>query len=165
MNQFSELRELEASAAVKRFCQTRYPGDLAPRMEHLWSRFLVTSQTAHWSMRGTKRVVMHAPQFHLLTSPWLTFTPQRVEELLAERDKLRAGLAPAPEVLTGLAMLAETSYDNPQWRRDAVDMARTISGPLVLGDAPPGMPERSSKAPARKALRSPGFSCWYPSCS
>ena len=125
-------RGLKASFAVKRFCRTRYPGDLAARMEPLWSKFLITSQTAHWSMRGTQRVVLSEPQFHMLTSPWLTFTPRRVEEILAERDKIRSGLKPAPEVLAGLTTLAETHFENPLWRRDAIDMARTIANRALL---------------------------------
>ena len=122
----------KADAAAKRFCQTRYPGDLAPRMEPLWSKLLVASQTVHWSMRGTSRVTTSEPQFHMLTSPWLTFTPQRLAELQAERGKLRSGLEPTPEVLAGLTTLAQTHYDNPFWRRDALDMARTIANRALL---------------------------------
>ncbi|MFV2066442.1 MAG: alpha-N-acetylglucosaminidase TIM-barrel domain-containing protein [Pirellulales bacterium] len=125
-------RGLEVSAAVKRFCRTRYPGDLAPRMEPLWSKLQVTSQTAHWSLRGTERVVLSEPQFHMLTSPWLTFTPLRLAELQAEREKLRSGLEPAPEVLAGLATLAEMHHGNSFWRRDALDMARTIANRALL---------------------------------
>lgn len=44
-------------------------------------------------------------------------------------------------------------------------MARIMSGPLVLGEAPCGMPLRSSKAPARKLLRTLELSFWKPICS
>ena len=39
-------------------------------------------------------------------------------------------------------------------------MARIMSGPVELGGTPSGIPERSSKAAARKLLRTLGLSFW-----
>ena len=127
-----QSRGLDSASAVKRFCRSRYPADLAQAMEPLWTKLLTVSQTAHWSMRGTERVVMSEPQFHLLTSPWLTFAPQRLAELKEERAKLHAGLAQAPQVLSGLAALTAQWHKDPLWQRDALDMARTIANRALL---------------------------------
>lgn len=54
-------------------------------------------------------------------------TPKRLAGLESNRRRMEPGLKQAPAVLSGLAGLADRWYDNPQWRRDALDMTRTAA--------------------------------------
>jgi hypothetical protein len=68
------------------------------------------------------------PQFRVITGGAMaSLTPARLAALEAEGKRIRPALEPVPEVLKALAGLAETSYENPLWRRDALDMARTVA--------------------------------------
>jgi len=122
-------RALDALAATERFCRTRYPESLAPRMTFLWTSMLAISQSENWSMRDAVRnLTFGAPQFHMLTGRvWKIFSPGCQESVEAGYGRIAAGLAPAPEMLAGLAELVETFYEDVQWRRDGLDMARTTA--------------------------------------
>ena len=100
--------ELELPAAVARYCRTRYAPELAGRMEKLWSGFLAASQLLHWfDNRGEGQVWFDEPQHRLLaTSAFLNLAPERLPRLQADLERFRTGLAPAPEVLAGLAEMA-----------------------------------------------------------
>lgn len=127
--------ELELPAAVARYCRTRYSPELAGRMEKPWSGLLAASQLLHWDdARGEGRIWFDEPQYRLLaTSAFLNLSPERLPRLRADLERFRAALTPAPEVLAGLAELAAGQND-PLWRRDALDMARTIANrALVAG--------------------------------
>ncbi len=127
-------RELDLPAATARYCRTRYPPELAGRMEKLWSGFLAASQLLHWfDDRGESQVWFGEPQYRgLATSAFLNLSPERLPKLDADRKRFRTGLAAAPEVLAGLAELAARHEDNPRWRRDALDMARTIANRALV---------------------------------
>ena len=134
--------ELALPAAVARYCRARYPPELAARMEKLWSRFLDASQLLHWfDNRGEAQVWFDEPQYRLLaTSAFLNLAPERLPRLRADLERFRTGLTPAPEVLMGLAEMAGQpppggrglQGDNPLWRRDALDMARTIANRALV---------------------------------
>jgi hypothetical protein len=134
--------ELALPTAVARYCHARYPPELAARMEKLWSRFLDASQLLHWfDNRGDAQVWFDEPQYRLLaTSAFLNLAPERLPRLRADLERFRTGLTPAPEVLTGLAEMAGQpppggrglQGDNPLWRRDALDMARTIANRALV---------------------------------
>ncbi|MFO7974149.1 MAG: alpha-N-acetylglucosaminidase TIM-barrel domain-containing protein [Candidatus Hydrogenedentota bacterium] len=121
--------DLTVATAVMRFCRSRYPDELAARMEPLWNAMLVVSQSENWSMRDPSwSVTFSAPQFHMLTSRmWRNLSDNRQDVVTTGYERMIAGLEPAPDMLAGLAALIETHYDNPQWRRDALDMARTTA--------------------------------------
>ncbi len=126
--------EPELPAAVARYCRTRYPPELAGRMEKLWSGFLDASQLLHWfDNRGEADVWFGEPQYRLLaTSAFLNLAPERLPRLRADLERFRTGLTPAPDVLAGLAEMADRQGDNPLWRRDALDMARTIANRALV---------------------------------
>lgn len=121
--------DVTAPAAVSRFCQTRYPADLAADMEPLWNAALLVSQSENWSMRDpAQNATFSSPQFHMLAGRmWSTMSSQRQAHVDAGYERMMASLEPAPGMLDGLAALAASSYDNPRWRRDALDMARTAA--------------------------------------
>lgn len=134
-------RELELAAAVSRYCRTRYSPELAGRMEPLWRGVLDASQLLHWfDDRGEAQVWFGEPQYRLLaTSAFLNLAPERVTRLEAELARFRSGLAAAPQVLAGLAQLAaepqaggRDAGDQARWRRDALDMARTIANRALI---------------------------------
>jgi hypothetical protein len=98
-------------------------------MEPLWTSLLITSQSESWSMNDSARwLTFTTPQFHMLANRmWSTLSPKRQGPVKAGCERLLSGLEPAPETLAGLAALTETAYLYPQWRRDALDMARTVA--------------------------------------
>lgn len=119
-------------AGVKRYCRSRYPEKLAEPMEAIWRNFLVTSQTLHWSHSGSRAIAMNEPQFRVLGHTFSTLTPERLAGRDKELQRFAAGLKPAPQVLSGLADLSRAWYENPGWRRDGLDMARTITNRALL---------------------------------
>ena len=135
-------RELELPAAVARYCRTRYSPELAGRMEKLWTGFLDAAQLLHWDdTRGEGSVWFGDPQHRLLAnSAFLSLPPARLPRLQAEWERFRSGLAGSPEVLAGLAEIAGQPASSgrglqgadPLWRRDALDMARTIANRAVV---------------------------------
>lgn len=119
---------VDLAPAVARYCRTRYPADLAQPMQAIWSDFLATSQSVHWSMGDTRSTCWMEPQFRVLTSGAMaTLTPARLAALDAECQRVAPTLKPAPEVLSRLAGMAGSNFKNPLWRRDALDMGRTVA--------------------------------------
>jgi hypothetical protein len=119
-----------AAEATARYCQSRYPAELAGPMLSLWTAFLPIAQAVHWSTwsTGSSRTAWSEPQFRMLTGGAMAnLTPERLAALEAESLRMRPALEPTPEVLRSLAGLAENAYDNPLWRRDTLDMARTVA--------------------------------------
>lgn len=127
----------ELPAAVHRFCQGRYPGELATAMEPLWKDFLVTSQSVQWSHQwgqsGGRWNSFSEAQFRMLTSGVFSqLTPARLEGLQGECSRLAPSLKPAPDVLARLASMCSACQTNPQWQRDTLDMGRTIASRALL---------------------------------
>ena len=130
-------RELELPAAVARYCRTRYPPELAGRMEKLWSGFLDASQLLHWhDTRGEGAVWFGEPQYRLLaTSAFVNLAPERLPRLQAELERFRTGLAAVAGGAGGIG----GDRDRPARRsraacgeRDALDMARTIASRALV---------------------------------
>jgi len=118
-------KRLEVEKATERYCDSRYPAEISKTMKPLWSSFLTLSQSHNW---GRTLGTVREPQFRILTSSELiNLTPERINKLEADLQRMQPGLKLAPEVLTGLAGMADKSYNNPLWRRDAIDIARTIA--------------------------------------
>jgi hypothetical protein len=118
-------QRLEIEKATDHFCDARYPLEIASGMKQLWNSFLPLSQSLHWGLEG---VLFGEPQFRVLTSGSLiNLTPQLVTKLETDYKRIYPGLKKAPEVLKGLSGMVENQYENKLWRRDALDMARTIA--------------------------------------
>jgi len=97
-------------------------------MKQLWNSFLTLSQSLHWQHWDFEGILDSEPQFRILTKGYLiNLTPGVVTNLETDLRRVYPGLKQAPEVLKGLSAIADNSYDNPLWRRDALDMARTIA--------------------------------------
>ncbi len=107
------------------FCETRYPDDISQDMQDIWDSFLNISQTLHW---GSNALLFSEPQYRVLSSgSFINLTPELIKKLEVECNRLYAGLKYAPDVINGLVKIANANYDNPLWRRDALDMARTMA--------------------------------------
>ncbi len=116
---------LETVQATERFCKARYTSEISNEMVSLWNSFLNVSQTVHWGLSG---IIFSEPQFRMLTSnTYINLTPGQITNLKEEYERVYNGLRKAPEVLSGLASLSVKNYDNYMWKRDALDMARTIA--------------------------------------
>jgi len=119
--------------ARQRFCRGRYEPKLASSMEPIWKSMLEASQTVQWN-HGTPRTYgLSEPQFHMISMPLpLGTTPERLQEMRAEYDALVKGLPGGAAALAGLAPLCQRCAGDPLWRRDAIDMGRTVANRLLL---------------------------------
>jgi hypothetical protein len=123
----------ELPGAVARFCRGRYAAGIAGPMEAVWRDFLVTSQSVHWAHSGNRWLSLGEPQFRILGgSEFSTLTPARLAGIQEEYGRIGPSLRPAAGVLARLAAMAPVHHGNPQWRRDALDMARTIASRALL---------------------------------
>lgn len=123
-------QRVELPKAVSRYCRTRYGEKLAEAMAPVWNDFQVTAQSQHWTMgsQDTRMFSFMQPQYRTLTGGGLAnLTPGRLAKLEAEYKRMRPSLEPAPSVLHRLAGMAERWYDDALWRRDALDMGRTVA--------------------------------------
>lgn len=115
----------DIAKATEHFCDTRYSQETAKEMKPLWTSFLTLSQSLHW---GFNAILFDEPQFRVLTSgSFINLTAETIKKLDSDFQRINPGLKLAPEVLRGLAGITGRLYDNPLWRRDALDMARTIA--------------------------------------
>lgn len=118
-------KNLELEQATDNFCNLRYPKELSKEMNQIWTTFLPISQTFHW---GFDDILYEEPQFRVLTTkPLIDFSEENILNLKKEVARVNAGLTNAPTVLAKLRDLTNSYYDNPAWKRDAIDMARTIA--------------------------------------
>ncbi len=125
--------EFNLSPAIARYCRSRYPAELSPAMQAVWKDFLVTSQSVHWGIKGNRWLSFSEAQFRILNSAqFASLTPQRIAGFEEEYARLRPSLQPAPEVLSRLAGMSGKWQQNALWRRDALDMARTIASRALL---------------------------------
>ncbi|MFA6546124.1 MAG: alpha-N-acetylglucosaminidase TIM-barrel domain-containing protein [Limisphaerales bacterium] len=124
--------ELDANAFVGRFCASRYPSGMGAAMEKVWRPFLPIAATHHWTHVGVghkppQSAVQFDPHFRILGSPEYTnLTEERVRLYSDEFQRLAATLREAPALLDRLAQLANAGFTNEPWRRDALDIARTV---------------------------------------
>jgi hypothetical protein len=126
---------LGADKAADRFCQTRYPAALGKAMRPLWREMLKMSQNVNWSRwdgSDTRSTVWMEPQFRLLSAGPANLSPARLKAYAAEYGRLRPSLDAAPGMLKRLAGLAPSAYADELWRRDALDMARTVANQALF---------------------------------
>jgi len=123
---------LDANAFVSRFCSVRYPSALVASMEEVWRPFVPIAGTHHWTHVGAGQkpsglAVQFDPHFRILTSSEYTnLTDERVKLHAAEYQRIMVPLREAPAILERLAQSATAGYANELWRRDAIDITRTI---------------------------------------
>jgi hypothetical protein len=123
---------LEAGQAVERFCRTRYAPELARRMKPVWNSLLEASQSVHWDIRSKGHLALSEPQFRVLRVPLpLGVTSGRLGVVQQAYQGLVSGLPGGAAALAGLVRLSAYSSDT-QWRRDAIDMGRTVANRLLL---------------------------------
>jgi len=130
-------QRLEIEKATEHFCNARYPLEITSEMKQLWNSFLPLSQSLHWGFGG---ILFQEPQFRSLTSGSLiNLTPQLISKWEDDLQRVYPGLKQAPKVLKGLADIADKSYDNPLWRRDALDISRTIASRALFASLAGGV--------------------------
>jgi hypothetical protein len=123
---------LDANAFVTRFCVGRYPSSLAASMEQVWRPFLSIAGTHHWTHVGAGQkpsgiAVQFDPHLRILASTEYTnLTDERVELHAKELQRIVTSLREAPAILERLAQSSKAGYANELWRRDAIDIVRTI---------------------------------------
>lgn len=130
---------LEASQAADRYCQARYPEELGRAMRPVWNDLLEVSQTQHWSIKSSERGILFGePQFRMNGSTFATLTPQRMEAIKAAHRRVAPALETAPGTFRQLAALSGKWYSDELWRRDALDMARTIANRALFASLAQG---------------------------
>ncbi len=121
-------QSLEAPQAAERYCRARYPAELGQAMRPVWDDFLKLSQTQHWTMKSPDRsILFQEPQFRMNGSEFTTLTPERMKAIGAAQQRVAPELKTAPKVLRQLAGLSAQWYPDELWRRDALDIARTVA--------------------------------------
>lgn len=124
--------QLDANAFAGRFCAGRYAAALATSMEKVWRSFLPIAATHHWTHVGVGRkptglAVQFDPHFRILTNPdYTNLTEDRIHNQGEELRRLIPPLREAPAILDQIAQSANAGYANELWRRDAIDIARTV---------------------------------------
>lgn len=120
-------------AAVARYVSSRYPESMRPRMLAVWNEFLPASEASHWVQKGPGAITFGDPQFRTLTNPaFIELTPERLVQLKTEHDRIRPLLSGAPEALERLSRMSAEAHGNEMWRRDAIDIARTLANRTLL---------------------------------
>jgi hypothetical protein len=128
--------KLEVEKATSHFCKKRYPQEIEGEMEQIWNEFLNVSQTLHWGLNG---ILFGEPQFRVLTSnSFVDLTPKHISKMDESLKQIRNGLMHTPAVLKRLAILADRNYDNPLWRRDVLDITRTIVSRAIFASLAQG---------------------------
>jgi hypothetical protein len=116
--------------ATEHFCEKRYPTEISEEMVQIWDAFLNVSQTLHWGFNGA---LFGEPQFRVLSSnTFINLESQHISKLEKEFKEVTTGLSYSPEVLKKLAFMADDNYDNTLWRRDVLDIARTIASRAIF---------------------------------
>lgn len=124
--------QLDAQALLGRFCAHRYPAALAAGMKPAWTATLPIAATHHWTHRTADHpaiglAVQFDPHCRMLASAeYASLNAERVGLYAGEFQRLAPSLREAPTILKGLAELAPAGYENALWRRDAIDIVRTI---------------------------------------
>ncbi|MCZ2154975.1 MAG: hypothetical protein LC114_13920, partial [Bryobacterales bacterium] len=120
-------------AAIARYVASRYPESLRSRMLTVWKEFLPASEASNWTETGPGVITFADPQFRMLTSPmFIDLTPERLAQLKTEHDRIHPLLAGTPAALEALSRLTAEAHTNEMWRRDALDIARTIANRAIL---------------------------------
>lgn len=120
----------EIEKATKHFCEKRYPTEVSEEMEQIWDAFLNVSQTLHWGFNG---FLFGEPQFRVLSSnTFINLESQHISKLEKEFKDVITGLSYSPEVLKKLAFMADDNHDNSLWRRDVLDIVRTIASRAIF---------------------------------
>lgn len=124
--------ELDADRFLHRFCAGRYAATLAAVMEEIWRPALALAGTHHWTHVGVGRKPSRIagqfdPHFRILTAlDYTNLSAERLQGFAAENARLTPPLREAPAILEKLEQAAEAGYANELWRRDAIDITRTV---------------------------------------
>ncbi len=121
---------IEIEKATGLYCKNRYAKEIGQEMKFIWGSFLNSSQTLHWSRGG---IPVGEPQFRTLTSgAFINLTPEHLDKLSSDYRKTLEGLQGIPEALERLSDLAVSNYEDQMWRRDAIDIARTVANRAIF---------------------------------
>lgn len=124
--------QLDAASFAKRYCAGRYPAPLASAMEAVWPAFLDIAGTHHWTHAGAGQkpaglAVQFDPHFRILANlDYTNLTQERLACYPGEAERMAVPLRQAPRILAALEEMAGAGFAHELWRRDAVDMGRTI---------------------------------------
>ena len=122
--------------ATAHYCDKRYTTVLSNEMKPVWESFLPLSQSLHFDHA---RLLAKERQWHILNSNIFTdITPEIIADFKSELQRIIPALPKTSETLRGLAVLTEKNYDNSLWRRDVLDMARTIASRALFASLAQG---------------------------
>lgn len=119
--------------AIKRYTKTRYNSKLSKAMKVVWEKALTITQTGHWNLNHSDR---ETPQvgikshFRILSNAngglMTMVNSERTKYYNSETEKMLPILKGAAAVCKNLAELAKENVNNELWKRDAIDIVRTI---------------------------------------
>jgi len=122
--------------AIKRFCATRYPKVLSSKMEKVWCDTLLITRNLHWHRDAEflkKHGICRAGYSNVLDGG---NAPKNklIEFYNAELKRIDPDLKKGQTILNTLALLAGKNAENEMWKRDTIDIARSILGVAVTAE-------------------------------
>ncbi len=121
-------RQASQTASVQAYCQGRYASKIRRTMTALWNDFFALSRPLRWTVNFLNwRSFAFLPQFRILSRPhFCDLTAQRLAYYKVEYAKTERNLAKGVGIFKTLEKLTGANYADPLWRRDAIDIARTV---------------------------------------
>ncbi|MDD2709292.1 MAG: alpha-N-acetylglucosaminidase TIM-barrel domain-containing protein [Verrucomicrobiae bacterium] len=122
-------QKLSLKDLIRSYCGTRYPAKARLRMGRVWDALFAIAGFSRFNVHfldATKSFVFE-PHFRILTSDaYCDLTRKRMECFGSAYRAARGNLPQSALVFKSLADLTFALYDDPFWRRDAIDIARTV---------------------------------------
>lgn len=127
-------RQAAPEESLRAYCTSRYPAKIARNMMTVWHDFFALSRPMRWdaNFRGWRGFAFEY-HFRMLTSSgdWTStmycdLTKKRTTFLRTEYAKASRNLFKGTGILKTLEKLVGANYDDPFWRRDAIDIGRSV---------------------------------------
>ena len=121
-------RHAAPEESVRAYCRSRYPAKILRTMATLWRDFFAFSRPMRWHADfQTWKKFSFIPHFRLLVNELLCdLTAARLAFFEAEYAQAVKNFVKGAGVFKTLGKLARANYGDPFWRRDAIDLARTV---------------------------------------
>jgi len=114
--------------SLQAYCARRYAVRIARNMMTVWRDFFALSHPIRWDANFcTARNFAWEPHFRILTSAmYCDLNPERIKFLRIDHAAASRNLFKGISIFKALEKIAPADYDDPFWRRDAIDIARSV---------------------------------------
>ncbi|MDD5484141.1 MAG: alpha-N-acetylglucosaminidase TIM-barrel domain-containing protein [Kiritimatiellae bacterium] len=115
-------------ASLRAYCASRYSAKIIRNMMTVWRDFFAFSRPLRWHANfRTRKSFAFLPYFRILSQEQFSnLTPERLALYRDEYAKTEKNLSMGCGVFKNLERLVSANYGDQFWRRDAIDIARTV---------------------------------------